>query len=85
MTIHVSLLENNIFPKISSSIQKRFSKGLMGIKTSMKYQELQDKDYKINEKDRVFLNHRKRGNIYEVFEIHYDTGRNKIINIFWVK
>ncbi len=51
----------------------------------MLYQEVLEKDYKINENDRVFLNYRKLKKITETFEIHFDTKQNKILEIFLVK
>lgn len=83
MAQHISII-NNIFPEIQKSIFKRFSQQNIGL-GSFRYIELKDKDYKINPDDRVFINKRKIKDIEEIFEIHFDTSKKEIINIFWVK
>jgi hypothetical protein len=85
MAQHISIIENKEYSKIIESIYKRFSTGTIGLKTSMKYHELSEEDYKINKNDRVFLNYRKMKGVIEVFEIHFDTKQNKILKIFLVK
>lgn len=85
MAQHISIVDTKEYFKIVDSIYKKFSKGTVGLKTSMKYQELLDEDYKMNKNDRVFLNYRKLKGATEIFEIHFNIEQNKILEIFLVK
>jgi len=85
MAQHITIIGEKKYLKIVDSIYKRFSKGTIGLKTSMKYQELLDNDYKINKYDRVFLKYRTSKGLVDVFEIHFDANQNEIIEIFLVK
>lgn len=84
MAQHVSLLSNNLYPDVKEKILKRFSKKNIGL-ASLKYEELKDNSYKILETDRVFLNSRKINGKQEIFEIHFDTKKKELIEIFWIK
>ncbi|SHG87203.1 hypothetical protein [Winogradskyella jejuensis] len=84
MAQHISILKNDFHPKIKETIIKRFSKKNIGL-ASLKYQEIKDKDLKINNSDRVFINNRKIKGKQEIFEIHFNSEKNKVEEIFWVK
>ncbi len=84
MAQHISILENDLFPKVKESIINRFSKANIGL-SSLKYEEIKSKEYKLLPNSRVFLNKRKIGKSEEIFEIHYSIEEKKVQNIFWVK
>ncbi|HQA74234.1 hypothetical protein [Flavobacterium sp.] len=84
MAQHISIIENNLFPKIEKAIQSRFSKKNIGL-SSFLYEELNSDEYKQFPNCRVFLNKRKIGKQEELFEIHFDTTERKVIDIFLVK
>lgn len=84
MAQHISILKNDFHPKIKETIIKRFSKKNIGL-ASLKYQELKDKDFKLNTSDRVFINNRKIKGKQETFEIHFNSEEKKVEEIFWVK
>lgn len=84
MAQHYSIINDQSFSKISDAIKKRFSKGLVGMRTSMIYQEL-DTSYKFFENERVFMTSRIIKKEREHFEIHYDTVKKEVYEIFLVK
>lgn len=84
MAQHISILENDLFPKVKESIINRFSKTNIGL-SSLKYEEIKSNEYKLITNSRVFLNKRKIGKSEEIFEIHYNIEEKKVHNIFWVK
>jgi hypothetical protein len=84
MAQHISIIENNLFPKVQEAIQSRFAKQNVGL-GSFRYEELKSNDYKLFPHCRVFLNKRKIGKQEELFEIHFNTEERKIVDIFLVK
>ncbi len=84
MAQHISIIENNLFPKIGKAIQRRFSKKNIGL-SSLRYEELKSDEYKLFPNCRVFLNKRKIGKNEELFEIHFNTLEKKVIEIFLIK
>lgn len=46
MAQHISIIQNNIYPKIADVIQNRFSKKNIGL-SSFRYEELKSDDYKL--------------------------------------
>jgi len=84
MAQHISIIQNKIYPDVQESIIKRFSKKNIGL-GSFRYKELQSSDYKLKPTDRVFLNERKLKGKEEVFEIHFNTEQNQILDIYLVK
>lgn len=92
MAQHISILNNNNIPKYLQKISQgivnkveRFKNRNSLLKGCLRYEEIEDNCYKVNDNDRVFLNYRTINNIAEVFEIHFDNKKKEIINIFWVK
>jgi len=71
--------------KIYKSICRQFEKGVLRVRLSLKYQEIEDEDYKENKDDRVFNTWRTVNGEREAFEIHYNLSKNKITNIYLVK
>lgn len=84
MAQHISIIENNMFPKIVEAIQNRFTKKNIGL-SSFRYEELKSNDYKLFPDCRVFLNKRKIGKQEELFEIHFNTNERKVVDIFLIK
>lgn len=84
MAQHISIIENNMFPKIVEAIQNRFTKKNIGL-SSFRYEELKSNDYKLFPDCRVFLNKRKIGKQEELFEIHFNTNECKVVDIFLIK
>ena len=84
MAQHISIIENNLFPKIEKAIQSRFSKKNIGL-SSFRYEELKSDEYKLFPNCRVFLNKRKIGEKEEIFEIHFNTIEKKVVEIFLIK
>lgn len=84
MAQHISIIENNLLPKVKESIQNRFAKQNIGL-GSFRYEELKSNDYKLFPNCRVFLNKRKIGKQEGLFEIHFNTEEQKVIDIFLVK
>jgi len=94
--IPISCFKQKTFKKIEESIKKDFF-GCYLPTCSMKYELLERtigenaiKDYQENENDKVFLTNRYigKGIIYGDtrggFEIHYDTKKKELINIYLV-
>jgi hypothetical protein len=84
MAQHISIIENNLFPKIEKAIQNRFSKKNIGL-SSFRYEELKSDDYKLFPNCKVFLNKRKIGKQEVLFEIHFNTLEKKVVEIFLIK
>ncbi len=84
MAQHVSIIENDLFPKVKEAIHSRFSKRNIGL-SSFRYEELKPNDYALFPNSKVFLNKRKIGKQEELFEIHFNTEERKVIDIFWIK
>ncbi|PIP63392.1 hypothetical protein CO165_00110 [Candidatus Roizmanbacteria bacterium CG_4_9_14_3_um_filter_33_18] len=89
MAQHISIINsklNNLkaFQKVNNSFQQKANVGLWCISGSLKFEELRSVEYKINEHDRVFITYRTINNIKEMFELHYDTKTNTILDIFLV-
>jgi|GEM_PF-3364631 hypothetical protein len=58
MAQHISIIQNNIYPKIADAIQNRFSKKNIGL-SSFRYEELKSDDYKLFPNCRVFFEQTK--------------------------
>lgn len=87
MAQHFSIQNSGLksFREIYKSIYNSFGKGLPTVRSSLKYQEIYDKNFKETESDLVFETWRSINGERETFEIHFDTQRNEITNIFLVK
>lgn len=89
MAQHISIISsklNNLkaFQKVSDSFRQKVNRGLWGISGSLRFEEIPYSDYKINPNDRVFVTQRVINGNREIFELHYDTRINKILDIFLV-
>lgn len=87
MAQHISIQHNSRkdIQKIYGAICKSFEKGLLPIRSSLKFQEVFDDSFKISLNDKVFVTWRKLKNVKETFEIHFVSQNNKITEIFLVK
>jgi len=70
---------------IYESICKSFEKGILSIQSSLKFQEIFDESFKHSEKEKVFATWKKLKNKRETFEIHFDSEKNEITEIYLVK
>lgn len=71
--------------KIVESLCTKVERGIWGISGSLKFEELPYQEYKINPNDRVFTTERTVNGKKELFELHYDTKAEKVLDIFLVK
>ena len=87
MAQHISIQNSGLksFQKIYKSICESFKKGISRIRSSLKFQEIYDKNFKEAEDDLVFETWRSVNGERETFEIHFDSQKNGITNIFLVK
>lgn len=63
----------------------RFKKGLSSIRSSLKFQEIYEKSFKESENDHVFVMWRMINKNRETFEIHFDSQKQTITNLYIVK
>lgn len=75
---------NKNMQKIFESIQGRFEKGLSSIRSSLKFQEIHEEDFKESENDHVFATWRTINGNREIFEIHFDSQKQIITNLYFV-
>ncbi len=85
MAQHIPIQNIDSMQNVYKNICRQFKKGASSVSSSLKYQELDDKNFKENKNDRVFNTRRTVNGEREKFEIHYDTCKNKINNIYLVK
>ncbi len=87
MAQHISIqnIKTKAMQGIYKNICQQFDKGISKMNSSLKYQELKNKNFKENENDRVFNTWRTVNGKRETFEIHFDSSKNKIINVYLVK
>lgn len=77
---------NKNMKKIYRSISKQFNNfDVSKIKSSLKYQEIYDKEFKNFKNDNVFKTWRTVNGIREIFEVHFDSIQKKVIQIYFVK
>ena len=86
MAQHISISNSTSrgFKKVSENFSKRAAKGIWAIAGSLRFKELPHRDYKINLDDRVFVTQRVVNGRTEVFELHFDTKKQKLLEIFLV-
>lgn len=89
MAQHYSIINSGLknyksYKKLYDSFLKKTENGLFRITSSLKFEEILSKGHKFNANDRVFITYRTINNRKEMFELHYDTSQNKIIDIFLV-
>jgi len=87
MAQHISIKNSGKkeFQNIYESICKSFEKGILAIQSSLKFQEIEDENFKNSENEKVFATWRILRNEKETFEIHFDSEKNEIIEIYLVK
>jgi hypothetical protein len=73
------------FQKIYKSICKNFENGIFYAKSSLKYEEIKDKNYRELENDKVFETWRSVNGQQETFEVHFDEKNNQLKNVYLVK
>ena len=89
MAQHISIINSDLnklkgFQKVSESFCKKLQRGLWAISGSLKFEELSHIDYKINPNDKVFITQRVISGKTELFELHFDTKKRKLLDIFLV-
>ena len=90
MAQHISIIDSKLsslkaFQKVRGRFQKIANRGCWAIAGSLKFEELPHTDYKINSNDRVFVTQRTVNGNKEIFELHFDTKEQKLLDIFLVK
>ena len=87
MAQHISIQnsESKGFQKIYKKNCESFQKGISGIRSSLKFQEIYDENFKETKNDLVFEAWRSVNRERETFEIHFDSQKNEVTNIFLVK
>lgn len=70
--------------KIVESMQNRALGGVRNFAYSLGFEELLDEKAKLTPNDRIFNTFRKLEGKYENFEVHYDTEKQVILDIFLV-
>ncbi|MCH9757624.1 MAG: hypothetical protein K0U19_00770 [Proteobacteria bacterium] len=86
MAQHISIInsEEKRLQKVAKAIYKRARCGLPAIAGSLRFEELRYEKFKINPDDRVFITSRVVNGRQEMFEVHYDTKKEEILEIFLV-
>jgi len=87
MAQHISIKNSGIkeLQSIYESICKSFEKGILSIQSSLKFQEIEDDNFKKSKNDKVFATWRNFKNTKENFEIHFDSQKKEITEIYLVK
>lgn len=87
MAQHISIrnLSTKKFQEIYKNIGESFKKGISTIRSSLKFQEIYGKKFKESKNDLVFETWKSVNTEKETFEIHFDSQKNKITNIYLVK
>ncbi len=67
------------------ALQNRFSFGITSIKSSIKFVEIKEPDYKLHSNDLVFHTVRNLRGKKESLEIHFNKIENSISEIFIVR
>lgn len=76
---------NKNVQKICQSIRDQFRKGISIIRSSLKYQEIYEENFKESENDIVFQTWRTINQNRENFEIHFNSQKEKITKIYLIK
>ena len=85
MAQHIPIQNINTMQAIYKSICQQFDRGISSIASSLKYQEIENENFKENKNDRVFNTWQTVNGKRETFEIHFNIASQKITNIFLVK
>lgn len=70
---------------VYNNICKRFEKGVSTIQQSLKFQEIYDVNFKESENDLVFVTWKNMNREKETFEIHFNSQKNEITEIYLIK
>lgn len=76
---------NKNIQKICQGICNKFEQGISKVRSSLKYQEIHYEDFKESKNDEVFLTLRYLNGETENIEVHFDSQKKKITNIYLVK
>lgn len=87
MAQHISIKNSGKkeLQNIYESICKSFENGISVIQSSLKFQEIFDENFKKSENDKVFATWRNFKNVRETFEIHFDSQKNKITEVYLIQ
>lgn len=85
MAQHIPIQNIKSMQNVYNGICRQFEKGVSSVSLSLKYQEIDDENFKENKNDRVFNTWRSISGVRESFEIHFDEVNNKITNIYLIK
>lgn len=87
MAQHISIQNsaNKNIQKIYWSICSQFKKGIFVVRSSLKYQEIYEENFKESENDIVFQTWRTINKDRENFEVHFNSQKGKITKIYLVK
>ncbi len=87
MAQHISIQNsaNKNIQKIYWSICSQFKKGIFVVRSSLKYQEIYEENFKESENDIVFQTWRTINKGRENFEVHFNSQKGKITKIYLVK
>ena len=70
--------------KVAENFCRKVERGIWAVSGSLKFEELPYQEHKINLNDRVFITERSVNGKKELFELHYDTKLQKLLDIFLV-
>lgn len=87
MAQHISIKNstNKIMQSLFANICKQFERGLSNIRSSLKFQEVYEENFKESENDNVFITWRTVNKKRETLELHFDSQKNQITNCYLVK
>lgn len=87
MAQHISIMDSETrgLQKIAQNLCVKAEQGIWAIAGSLKFEELSHKGHKINSNDKVFITERTVNGKREMFELHYDTNSQELLDIFLVK
>ncbi len=85
MAQHILIQNIGAMRNVYNSICRQFEKGISNVSSSLKYQEIENENFKENKNDTVFNTWRTIKGERENFEIHFDAKNKKIINIYLVR
>ncbi len=69
---------------MSEGLCEKANRGLWAISGSLKFEEVSSEGHKINSADRVFVTYRTVNGKREMFELHFDAKKQKLLDIFLV-
>ncbi len=87
MAQHISIKNSGKkeLQEIYENICKTFAKGLFAIQSSLKFQEIEDENFMESKNDKIFQTWKNLKNERETFEVHFNSQKNKITEIYLVK